>query len=284
MTTVAIIGAGEIGGTIAGALAQSGAVDRILLIDDADDVAAGKALDIRQAGAITRSHTGIESTDEVAAAAGCHVCVVADPAGHGEERKHGHATRPLLARLAACVGIAPVVFAGLDQAAMLDTAATDAGMGLSRLIGSGPLAMTAAVTSIVAMEAGCSPREVSLVVLGAPPGGFVVPWSQVAIAGLALERVLTPPQVTRLEARLVRLWPLGPYVLGVAAARAIEAILSSSRSAAGVLTMLDGAFGVRGRVGTVPALLTPGGIARVMEPVLTPRELTQVQTALEKAG
>ena len=280
MTTVAIIGAGEIGGPVAAALARSGAVDRVLLIDDARDVAAGQALDIRQAGAITRSHTRIEGTDEVGAAAACDVCVVASPAGPGEKWDGGRGTLPFLARLASCVSAAPVVFAGLGQAAMLETAATDAKMAADRLVGSGPLAMAAAATSMVAMEVGCSPREVSLVVLGAPPDGFVVPWSQAAIAGLALERVLTPPQIARLEARLARLWPLGPYALGVATARAIEAILNSSRSAVGVLTMLDGAFGVRGRVGTVPALLTRAGIARVLEPSLSPRELMRVQTAL----
>ena len=41
----------------------------------------------------------------------------------------------------------------------------------ARLIGSAPEALVSAITAIVAMEAGCSPREVMLTVLGAPPPG-----------------------------------------------------------------------------------------------------------------
>ena len=52
MHTVAILGAGDLGGALARTLASSDAVSRIVLVDDARTVAAGKALDIRQAGPI----------------------------------------------------------------------------------------------------------------------------------------------------------------------------------------------------------------------------------------
>ena len=63
MSTVAILGAGELGGAIAHALAARGSVSRVLLIDPHGQVAAGKALDIQQAGAITGFHTRLEGTD-----------------------------------------------------------------------------------------------------------------------------------------------------------------------------------------------------------------------------
>ena len=85
--------------------------------------------------------------------------------------------------------------------------------------------------------------------LGVPPDGLVVPWSEAAIGGFALERVLTPVQMARLEARTPRLWPPGPFALGLAAAVAAEAVVTASRRALSVLTVLDGEFGVRNRRG-----------------------------------
>ena len=52
MRHVAIIGAGELGGSLAHVLARRDAVRSIRLIDDDDLVAEGTANDIEQAGAI----------------------------------------------------------------------------------------------------------------------------------------------------------------------------------------------------------------------------------------
>src|SRR5687768_1472451 len=60
------------------------------------------------------------------------------------------------------------------------------------------------------------------------------------IGGYSLERVLDQVQLNRIEARLARLWPPGPYTLGIAAARVTEAMLESSRATFAVLTMLGG--------------------------------------------
>lgn len=276
MTSVAIIGAGELGGATASALARRASADRVVLVDGARDVAAGKALDIMQAGAITGSPVRLDAAADQAALSKCDVCVIADPIVAGAAKGPAEAT--LLARLASLAGPAPIVVADADQADQIESVAGT--VAASRLVGSGGLAVTAAAAVCVALEVGCSVREVSLVVLGAPPSRFVVSWSQASVSGVSLEAVLTPPQVRRLEAKIAGLWPPGPYAFGVAAARVVEAILTSSRASVSVLTMIDGAFGVRRRVGVLPALLTPGGISRVVEPHLTPRELSQVHTAL----
>ena len=68
--TVCILGAGELGGAIAHALARGGQVQRILLIDANGGVAAGKALDIRQSGAIEGCHADLAGTDDFTRVAG----------------------------------------------------------------------------------------------------------------------------------------------------------------------------------------------------------------------
>jgi malate/lactate dehydrogenase len=150
----------------------------------------------------------------------------------------------------------------------------------SRLIGSSPEALVSAISAITAMEAGCSPREVRLTVLGAPVGGFVVPWGEASIGGYAIARVLSQVQLGRIEARAARLWPPGPYALGAAAAAVVNAMLSRSPGSFSVLTQLGGEFGVKGRVGALPARLGPRGIVETRVPELDSRQRVQLQVAL----
>ncbi len=279
MTTVAVIGAGDLGGAIAHALSSGDAVARVLLVDAAAGVAAGKALDIQQSGAVARFHTRVEGTADLSRVTGCAVCVIADRALQPASEWQGDEGLSLLMRLSPFVGESPLVFAGASQGLLLLAAAREARIHRGRLIGSSPEALASAVRSIVAVEARCSPGEVALTVLGAPPG-FVVPWSEASVGGHSLERTLTQVQLARIEARVARLWPPGAYTLGLAAARVAQAIVHSSRRAFSVLTVLDGEFGVRNRVGTLPALLSASGIAYTQVPSLNTRERVQVETAL----
>ena len=81
MQTVADpVGAGDLGGALARTLASSDAVSRIVLIDDARTVAAGKALDIRQTGPIQLDDTAVEGTDDLHQSSGADVVVLRRPA------------------------------------------------------------------------------------------------------------------------------------------------------------------------------------------------------------
>jgi malate dehydrogenase len=280
MTIAAIIGAGELGGAIAHALARRESVARVLLVDTAASVAAGKALDIQQAGAIEGFHTRLSGTDDPTRIVGSTVCIVADRSGREPREWQGEDALAQLSRIGAYVGDAPVLFAGVHQTGLMELLAREAGWKSERLVGSAPEALASAVRAIVAMEARCSPAEVMLTILGAPPAGFVVPWSEASIGGYALERVLTPVQLTRIEARAARLWPPAAYTLALAAATMAEGIVRSSRRAFSALTMLRGEFGVRGRVGAIPVLLSTTGVVHRRVPSLSTRERVQVETAL----
>lgn len=277
---VAIVGAGDIGGATAQALASSDQASRVLLVDAAAGAAAGKALDIQQSAPVAGFHTRLDGTSDESRVAACTVCVIADRFGAGGGEWQGEEGLSMLTRILPFLGEAPIVFAGASQAELLGRAAGEARVVRERLIGSSPEALASAITAIVAMEAGCSPRDVMLTVLGAPPAGFVVPWSEASIGGYAMQRVLSQVQLARIEARAARLWPPGPYTLGAAAARVTGGILSHSRRSFSVLTQLAGEFGVRNRSGALPARLAGRGIVQTRVPELSTREQVRLQTAL----
>ena len=279
MFNVAIIGAGELGGAIAQALAARDCVGRLLLVDVAGSVAAGKALDVRQMGAVHGFHTHLDGTDDPSRVTGCTACVVADRFGKASLEWQGDEGLMMLTRLAPYLGDAPLVFAGTSQSALMLGAVRDVGIPRRRALGSAPEAFRSAVSAIVAVEARCSPREVALTVLGAPDR-FVVPWSEASIGGYGLQRVLSQVQLTRIEARTAKLWPTGPYTLGLAAARVAQAVIESSRQSFSVLTVLGGEFDVKDRIGALPALLSSTGIVHTRLPSLSARERVLVDSAL----
>ena len=280
MTTVAIIGAGDIAGSCAQALAARDSVGRIVVIDQSSRAATGKALDIQQSAAIDGFHAHLDGTDDMSHAIGCAVCVIADRFAPGSPEWQGEEGLAMIKQLAPACADAPLVFAGVTQTDLIAASAREARVARRRLIGSAPEALGSAIAAIVAMEARCSPDEVSLAVLGTPPASFVVPWSDTSIGGYALDRALSQVQLARIEARVARLWPPGPFALGAAAARVTGAIVESSRRSYNVLTVLGGEFGVRDRVGTVPALLSSPGIVHTRVPSLNTRERVRLDTAL----
>src|SRR5438105_1055505 len=84
MSSVAILGAGELGGALAHLLARSNAVREIRLIDDGGTIAAGKALDISQAGAVEGHACRVEGSSDFSVASGSSIVIVADRTGRGE--------------------------------------------------------------------------------------------------------------------------------------------------------------------------------------------------------
>lgn len=279
MSTVAVFGAGDIGAACAQALASRDRARRILLIDSAASGAAGKALDIQQSGAIAGFHTRLEATSDETRAIGCAVLVVADRFAAGSPEWQGEEALALVRRVAASSDV-PIVFAGAAQATLMRSASQELRIAARRLIGSASEAFSSALSAVVAMEARCSPADVSVAVLGAPPDAFVIPWSEASIGGYALERTVSQVQLRRLESRARRLWPPGPYALGAAASHIVQGLLDEARQFFSDLTVLAGEFGVRGRIAAVPALLSPYGVAHIRTPLLNRREQVQLDTAL----
>src|SRR5258705_10556209 len=110
MSTVAIIGAGPLGGALASVLARRARVGEVRLIDPEGRVAEGKALDIVQSSPVEAFNTRVTGATDYAAAAGAGAIVLADLVSGGEiAGESGLALARQIARLDAT---APLLFAG----------------------------------------------------------------------------------------------------------------------------------------------------------------------------
>ena len=226
MSTIVILGAGEIGGALARQLAATDLVSRIVLVDDLGTVAAGKALDVAQSSPVDRYHTRMSGTSDLAAVVGAAVVVLADRAGQPGGEWQDEAGLALLKRVAGLNQAAPLLCAGASQGGLVERGVNESGIARARLFGTAAEALRSAVTAITALEANAAPSDISLSVLGRPPHQVIVPWDEAAIGGRSIPKVLSAAQLARLDARVARLWPPGPYALASAATRIIRTALT----------------------------------------------------------
>ena len=282
MTLVAILGAGEIGGAAARALAARGRVDVVRLIDERADVAAGKALDLRQAGPIGGSDTQVEGLGDYAAAAGAAAIILADPAGSGGEWS-GESGLTLLGRLnrLGCLGQSVLVCGGANHRTLMQQSIDELGLPRRRVIGAAPEALAATARALVAIEAKASSSQVALTVIGRPPDRMVVPWAESSIGGHSAVSLLSAAQLQLLDSRLRGLWPPGPGALGTAAALFTEAVVTGSRRLFSAFVSLDRDNGTRAPVTAWSVWIGSTGLEQVAAFSLTGRERVVVDEVLE---
>lgn len=273
MPTVAILGAGDIGGAVAREIAALDLVSRIVIVDDLANVAAGKALDVAQSSPVDGYHTALSGTSDVAAVVGAVAIIIADT----PDDERGFA---LLRRIAGLNQIAPVICAGVKHASIVEKAVNEAGVSRMRVFGSAPEALRSAVIAITAAEANAAPSDISLSVLGRPPQHIIVPWDEASIAGRSATNVLTAAQLARLDARIARLWPPGPYALAGAATRMIRTALTRTPRVHAALVAVTRDEGSPGRSAMMPVTLQPSGIASLVAPALSSRDRVRFETAM----
>jgi malate dehydrogenase len=278
MQDVAIVGAGELGANLAHVLASRDVVASIRLIDGAGSVAAGKALDIMQASPIAPFTTTVSGATDISYAAGSTIVVIADRVGHGEWQ--GDEAVLVLKQLSQVAQSAIVLCAGASQRALIERGIGDHRIPSSRIIGSAPEALAAALRSVIALEMNGSIRDIALTVLGVPPQQTVIPWHTVTIAGFSATNVLSEPVRRRIETRLAPLWPPGPCALATAAAEVIAGMVSDSRRTFSCFVSPANVLDRRSRVVALPVRVGPNGASRLELPELDPRAQVILDTAL----
>ena len=266
MREIAIVGAGELGGATAYALARRNAATTVRLIDERQDVAEGKALDIAQSAPLNGFATALAGSADIATAGGSEIVILADGAGGGEWQ--GDEGLKLVERINRFAPAAIILCAGASQREVVEAGARNPRIGRERILGTAPEALAAAARALVALAVDGSARDVALSVLGIPPARLVIPWNDATNAGLAVTRLIGEPTRRQLDGRIAGLWPPGPYALAAAASKAVEAIGGRSRAILSCFVAADDSTGRRMRAAALPARLGSGGVERIVLPTL----------------
>ncbi|HET7754303.1 MAG TPA: malate dehydrogenase [Anaeromyxobacteraceae bacterium] len=295
---IALIGAGQIGGTLALFAAQKELGD-VVLVDIVEGAAKGKALDLQE----TRGVTGIDvqvsggGTDDYSVIEGADVCIVTA----GVARKPGMTREDLLkVNLDAITKVARaikqyapsafviVVTNPLDS--MVYALYKVTGFPRSRVVGMAGVLDAARFQYFVAEAAGVSPQDVSALVLGGHGDDMVPLLRYCSVGGIPVTKLVDRARLDAIVERtrkggteIVALLKTGSafYAPAVSAIAMAEAYLRDKKRVMAASAYLDGQYGVKGLFLGVPVVIGAGGVERVLEVDLDGEERAMLAKSIE---
>jgi malate dehydrogenase len=279
-------GAGNVGATVARGVAERNLAD-VVVIDIADQKAAGVALDMLEACPIWGSDARVLGTGDYAESAGSDVVVVTS----GVPRKPGmsrddllnvnykimqQVTEQIVKYSPNCI-IVPVSNP-LD--AMAQAVYRLSKFPRERIIGMAGVLDSARMRSFIAKELSVSVENVHAFVLGGH-GDTMVPLPRYStVAGIPITDLLDKATIERISARTAgggleitqlvgtSAW----YAPGASVVEMVEAILLDKHKILPCSVFLQGEYGVRDVFVGVPVKLGARGIEKIIEIKLTPDE------------
>ena len=296
---IALIGAGQIGGTLA-LLAASKELGDVVLFDVMDGIGAGKGLDLAQTGPVLGYDSNLKGTTEYKDIAGADVVIVTA----GVPRKPGMSRDDLLeinlkvmeqvgAGIAKYAADAFVICITNPLDAMVWALQKFSGLPSNRVVGMAGVLDSARFRHFIADELGVSVEDVTAFVLGGP-GATMVPLARYStVAGIPLTDIVKMGWMSKekLEAIIQRTRDGGAEIVGLLktgsafyapAASAIimaESYLKDKKRLLPCAAFLKGEYGVKGTYVGVPVIIGAGGAEKVIEIQLSGSE----QKAFDKS-
>ncbi|PQO24680.1 malate dehydrogenase [Rhodobacteraceae bacterium WD3A24] len=298
---IALIGAGQIGGTLAH-LAAIKELGDVILFDIAEGTPQGKALDLAESGPVSGFDAELKGTNDYADIAGADVCIVTA----GVPRKPGMSRDDLLGinlKVMKAVGDgirahAPEAFVicitnPLD--AMVWALREFSGLPHEKVCGMAGVLDSARFRHFLSLEFGVSMRDVSAFVLGGH-GDTMVPLVRYStVAGIPLPDLVQMGWTTqdKIDAILQRTRDGGAEIVGLLgngsafyapAASAIEmaeAYLRDQKRVLPCAAHVKGAYGLKGLYVGVPTVIGAGGIERIVEIKLNKDEQAMFNKSVE---
>ena len=280
MKRISIIGSGNVGTNTAFFIAERRATD-VLLVDIKDGVAAGKSLDLMEAGPVRDYVTAIRGSVRIDDIAGSDIVIIAA----GRVRKPGERREDLYRDNAPNVRaiaqdlrrLAPdAVVINIVEPIDLLTLLIQETLGADRfkVIGVGGLLSSTRIRYLVSNALGVSPREVTGLIIGPHHPSMVFLRDTIRVSGIPAAALLSEPRLLQLieDARnagdtILDLSQRSTsfYASGAAAAALVDAIVCNTKALLSVSVRCEGEYGVQGLAIGVPAFVGEHGVARILQ-------------------
>lgn len=293
MNKITVIGAGNVGATVANVIAHKDLAREVVLVDIKEGMAEGKALDIWQTGSINNFNTRVVGvTNDYLRTKGSGVVVITS----GLPRKPGMSRDDLIKTNASIVkevtekvikyspeAIIIVVSNPLD---VMTYAAYKAARKHSRKVfGMAGILDTGRYKTFISNALNVSPKDVHGLLLGGH-GDTMVPLPRyTSINGIPVTDLLGKEELDKIVERtrkgggeLVNLMGTSAwYAPGAAASQMVEAIVDDQQRVFPVCAYLQGEYGLNDIYLGVPVKLGKNGIEEIIEIKLNDEEMTMLQ-------
>ena len=285
---ITVIGAGNVGATVAQRIADKELCEHIVLVDVVEGIPQGKALDMFESAPVHGTDTRITGTNTYEATEGSDIVVITA----GLARKPGMSRDDLLAKNAEIVGgcaesafkqspnaIFIIVSNPLDV--MTYVALKKTGLPRNKVIGMAGVLDSARFRSFIAMELDVSVQDVTAFVLGGH-GDSMVPLARYStVAGIPLPELIPADRLEQILQRtrdggieIVNFLKTGSayYAPGSSAAQMVESIVRNKKRILPCSVWLEGEYGLNDTVVGVPVKLGKNGMEKIIEIKLTDSE------------
>jgi malate dehydrogenase len=284
---ITVIGAGNVGASLAECIAREGIAD-VVITDTAEGLPQGKALDISQACPLWGSSSSVTGTNGYAETGGSDIVVITA----GLARKPGMSRDDLLLANAKIVSTCArdavkaspdAVFINVTNPmdAMAQVVLDSTGLEPMKVIGMGGVLDSARMRIFVAQEAGVSVRDVEAMVMGGH-GDQMVPLPRfTTVKNVPITGIFAPERV---EAIIERTRNGGAEIVGhlktgsayyapaAAAYEMVRSVLLDEKRVLPCSVHMQGQYGINGVYAGVPAVLGAGGVEEIIEIELTVEE------------
>ena len=285
---VGIVGAGNVGATVAYSLVVLGACHEVILRDNKIDVARGKALDMSQAASVVRSHTVVKVAEEMSDLTNCDVVVVTagSPRLPGMSRDdllmiNAKITKEVVQGIAKYSPDAIIIMVSNPLDAMTYVALKESGFERSRVIGMAGILDGSRMAAFIQEKLGYGGGQIRASVMGGH-GDDMVPLPRYStVAGVPLSDVLSQDEIDEIVdrtrhggAEIVGHLKTGSayYAPAKSTAIMVEAILKDTKQIHPCAVLLDGEYGYSNVVSGVPVMLGANGAEKIIEVTLNDKE------------
>ncbi len=280
MSKVTVVGAGNVGATVANVLAHKDIVKEIVLLDIKGNFAKGKALDSWQQAPIDYYSTSITGTDKYKDTANSDIVVITA----GIPRKPGMSRDDLIATNAKIVvsvvksimehSADPIIIIVSNPLDVMTHAAFKAsGLKSSKVFGMAGILDTARYRAFLATELKVSPKDIQAVLMGGH-GDTMVPLPRyTTVGGIPVTELIDRKKLTAIVNRtkkgggeLVGLMGTSAwYAPGAAAAQMVESIIKDENRIFPVCVRLTGQYGLKNMYLGAPVQLGKNGVTKIIE-------------------
>ncbi len=297
LSKITVVGAGNVGATVAQRLAEKGLARAVVLVDVLEGVPQGKALDLWESAPIAGFDTRVVGANDYQAAAGSELVIVTA----GIARKPGMSRDDLVRTNADIVkqvsqqikrhcpdAIVIVVSNPLDVMCWVTKQIT--GFPRERVMGMAGVLDTARYRAFLAEALNASVADIQAMVLGGHGDTMVPLLSYTTVAGIPVAQLLERAALERIVERtrnggaeIVRYLKTGSayYAPSAAVTEMAEAIVLDRKRILPCAAWVEGEYGVTGVYLGVPCKLGRRGIEQIIELRLAAEEGAALKQSAE---
>jgi malate dehydrogenase len=296
MNKITVVGAGNVGATVAQRVAEKELAREVVLIDIVEGIPQGKGLDQWESAPIEGFDSRVRGANDYGPAAGSELVIVTA----GIARKPGMSRDDLVKTNAEIVkAVSQEIKASCPNAiiimvsnpldVMCWVAKEVTGFPRERVIGMAGVLDTARFRSFLAEALDVSVEDVQAMVLGGHGDSMVPLISYTTVSGIPVSQLIDRQQLDAIVERtrkgggeIVAYLKTGSayYAPSAAAAQMAEGIARDKKRVLPCAVWLDGEYGIEGIYLGVPCKLGANGLDQIIEVELTSKE----QVALRKSA